>query len=128
MSFLIPTAYAAAADVPVPVTTATTGTATTPPVHETASFLSMAPMLVIFVLLMYFMLWRPQNKRAKDHQNLVSNLAAGDEVVTAGGIAGTVVKVVDQFVLVTIGENTQIKVQKQAISLVLPKGTLQTIE
>ncbi len=91
------------------------------------SFLSVLPMLVIFVLVFYFLLLRPQQKRAKEHRNLMQNLAVGDEVVTAGGVAGKIAKINDNFVVVTVADNVDITVQKSSISTVLPKGTLKSI-
>ena len=87
-------------------------------------FTSLLPMIVLFVAL-YFIMIRPQMKRAKEHQALLGALAKGDEVVTNGGIAGTVVSVKDSFVRVALADNVEVMVQKAAISTVLPKGTLK---
>lgn len=84
-------------------------------------------MIAGFLLIFYFMLIRPQTKRAKEHQSLISNIAKEDEVITAGGILGKVIKVSDQFVVMAIAEGIEIVVQKQAISGVMPKGTMKTI-
>ena len=80
-----------------------------------------------FILIFYFLMWRPQSKRAKEHRNLVSGLNKGDEIVTNGGIAGKITKVSDEFVVVEVAENTEIKIQKVAVSSALPKGTLKSI-
>jgi preprotein translocase subunit YajC len=85
------------------------------------------PLIVIFVLF-YFMLLRPNLKRAKDQQAMVNSLQKGDEVITAGGTLGKVVKVTDSFVTVEVAENTQIHVQKNAIQTLLPKGTIKDLE
>ncbi len=85
------------------------------------------PLIVIFVLF-YFMLLRPQMKRAKETKSMVEALQKGDEVVTAGGTLGKVVKVTDNFVTVEIAENTTVHVQKAAIQTLLPKGTIKDLE
>ena len=79
--------------------------------------------LVVFVAVFYFLLIRPQQKRAKEHQAMLAKLAAGDEVVTAGGIVGRVTEVGDNFVVVEIADNVRIKVQRAQITSLLPKGT-----
>ena len=86
-------------------------------------------MLGGFVLIFYFMLWRPQSKRAKEHKELVSSLKAGSEVVTAGGILGKITKVTDdnEFVVIAISDGVELKMQKSSISSVLPKGTMKSI-
>ncbi|QGG79705.1 preprotein translocase subunit YajC [Litorivicinus lipolyticus] len=84
-------------------------------------------MLAIFIAIFYFLLWRPQQKRAKEHRELVGTLAKGDEVVTGGGVAGTVVKVNDDYAIVELSEGNEVVVQKQAIATTLPKGTLKDI-
>ncbi len=80
-----------------------------------------------FILVFYFLMWRPQSKRAKEHKNLVEALNKGDEVVTNGGIAGKINKVSEEFVLVEIAQGVEMKIQKQAIAAALPKGTLKSI-
>ncbi len=93
-----------------------------------ASPISSIIMLVGFVAIFYFMLIRPQQKRAKQHKQLISDLAKGDEVSLAGGMLGRISKVTDEFLLLEIADNTSIKVQKQAVTAVLPKGTLKAVE
>jgi len=88
--------------------------------------MSLLPLVIIFVIF-YFLLIRPQTKRAKEHRKMVEAIAAGDEVVTNGGIAGRVTKVGEQFVNVEAAEGVELKVQKHAIATVLPKGTLKTL-
>jgi protein translocase subunit yajC len=73
------------------------------------------------------MIWRPQSKRAKEQKNLLSNLQKGDEVVTNGGIAGKIVKVSDDFVVLEVSDTVELKFQKGAIAATLPKGTLKAI-
>lgn len=88
---------------------------------------SMLPMIVILIGFMYFLMIRPQTKRAKEHKNLLSGLMKGDEVMTIGGIAGTIEKITDDFIVLSIAEGVNINIQKSAISGSLPKGTLKTI-
>ena len=85
-------------------------------------------MLGGFVLIFYFLLIRPQNKRRKEHQNLVAGLSKGDEVVTAGGLVGQVTKVEDDFVKVQVNEQNEVRIQKSAVGATLPKGTLKSLE
>lgn len=84
-------------------------------------------MLVIFGLIFYFMLIRPQSKRAKEHKAMLEAIQKGDEVVTIGGIVGKVVKIKDQFVVVALSDDNQIIVQKHAVSATLPKGTIESV-
>lgn len=88
--------------------------------------MSLLPLVIIFVIF-YFLLIRPQTKRAKEHRKMVEALAAGDEAVTNGGIAGKVTKVGEQFVGLEVADGVELKVQKHAIANVLPKGTLKTL-
>ncbi len=81
-----------------------------------------------FVLIFYFLLIRPQNKRRKEHQALVTGLAKGDEVVTAGGVVGAINKVEDDFVKIQVGPNIEMRVQKSAIGATLPKGTIKSLD
>lgn len=82
-------------------------------------------MLVIFGLIFYFMLIRPQSKRAKEHKSMVEALQKGDEVVTSGGVAGKVTKVDESFIQLAVTDNVEITVQKHAVTQVLPKGSLK---
>lgn len=85
---------------------------------------SMLPLLLIFVVF-YFMLIRPQSKRAKEHRALLAALEVGTEVATAGGIIGKVTELGDNFVTVEIASNVLVKVQRSTIAQVLPKGTIK---
>lgn len=85
-------------------------------------------MLVGFVVIFYLMLIRPQQKRAKEHKNLVASIAKGDEVTLNGGILGRVAKVTDEFIVLELADKVDIKVQKSAVAAVLPKGTLKAID
>lgn len=84
-------------------------------------------MLAGFVLIFYFLLWRPQSKRAKQHKELVSNLDKGDEVVIGGGLVGKVTKVSDEFIALEVADGTVVNAQKNAVAAVLPKGTIKSI-
>ena len=80
-----------------------------------------------FMILIYFLMIRPENKRRKTHQEMLASIELGEEIVTAGGILGKVSKITDQYLELSISENTKIKVQKTSISAVLPRGTLKSI-
>lgn len=97
------------------------------PVAQGGGF-SFVIMFIIFFLFIYFAVWRPQNKRAKEQQSLLSSLAKGDEVVTAGGVLGRIVKVSDPYIVLSIANNVDIVLQKSTVVTVLPKGTLKTLE
>lgn len=86
-------------------------------------------MLLIFGVIFYFMIYRPQAKRVKEHKNLVSSLAKGDEVLTSGGIIGKITKVAEDkdFVRVELADGIEVMVQKASINTVLPKGTIKSI-
>ena len=86
----------------------------------------MLPMVFMFVVL-YFMMIRPQMKKAKEHKAMIDALAKGDEVVTSGGIAGKITQVGDSYVGIEVAENVQIQVQRPAVAMVLPKGTLKSL-
>lgn len=86
--------------------------------------LGFLPLVVIFVLF-YFLLIRPQNKKQKEHRQMVETVGSGDEVVTGGGVLGKVTEVGDQFLTVEIADKVTIKVQKHTITAVLPKGTVK---
>jgi preprotein translocase subunit YajC len=83
-------------------------------------------MLAIFFAVFFFLVIRPQMKRAKEHRSMVSALGKGDEVITSGGMAGRIDDVSDSFITVEIADGVRVKVQKQAVTAVLPKGTLKS--
>jgi preprotein translocase subunit YajC len=87
------------------------------------AFLPMVAIVVVF----YFLLIRPQQKRAKETKAMIEALQKGDEVVTAGGVVGKIAKLADAYANVEIAPNVEITVQRSAISLVLPKGTIKTL-
>ena len=87
--------------------------------------------MIFFVgmlVLMYFLLIRPQQKRAKEHKKLVESIGKGDEVVTNGGILGKITETSEQYVTLEIANNVQIKMQRHAIAAVLPKGSIKAAE
>jgi len=108
MSFFISDAWAEAA----------------PAAAQGSPLASLIPLIILFAVF-YFMLIRPQMKRAKEHRKLISELAKGDEVVTNGGLAGRLTKVGDSFVTMEVAEGVEVKMQKEAVTAVLPKGTLK---
>jgi preprotein translocase subunit YajC len=102
------------------ITSAHAQDATTP-----GGLMSFLPLIIIFVIF-YFLLIRPQMKRAKEHKKLVAELGNGDEVVTNGGLLGLISNVGESFITVEVADNVQIKVQRHAISNVMPKGTIKS--
>lgn len=87
-----------------------------------SSFIFLGVMFVLF----YFLLIRPQTKRAKEHKAMIEGLGKGDEVIIGGGIVGKIVELADSFVTVEIANDVQVKVQRHAVQAVLPKGTLKS--
>ncbi len=92
----------------------------------TGGFMQLLPMILMFVVL-WFLMIRPQMKKAKEHKALIEALAKGDEVVTGGGLVGRVTKVDDSYVTVEIAQGVEVVVQKPAVGIVLPKGTLKSL-
>jgi len=107
MEWLIPSAYAQAAG----------GT-------QPNAFIQLLPLVLIFVVF-YFLLIRPQAKRAKEHKAMVAALAVGDEVVISGGMLGKVTETGEQFLTVEVADGVRVKVQRHTVGAVLPKGTLK---
>jgi len=89
------------------------------------TLMSMLPLVLIFVVF-YFLLIRPQAKRAKEHKAMVAALGVGDEVVTSGGILGKITETGEQFLTVEIASGVQVKVQRHTVTNVVPKGTLKS--
>jgi len=89
-----------------------------------SSLMSMLPLLLMFVVL-YFVMIRPQMKKQKEHRAMIDALAKGDEVVTAGGLLGTISKLGDNYVGLQVANNVDIQIQRSAIVQVLPKGTIK---
>ncbi len=111
MDFLIPTAYAQDAS------------------GQQGGGMELIFMLVMFGLIFYFMIYRPQAKRVKQHKELISSVAKGDEVLMNGGFVGRIVKIADDkdFMVIAVAEGMEITVQKSAVTAVLPKGTMKSL-
>lgn len=92
----------------------------------TGGLMGLLPIILMFGVI-WFLMIRPQMKRAKEHKVMVEALAKGDEVVTQGGMAGRITKVGDAFVTVELAPNVEVAVQRQAVANVLPKGTLKAL-
>ena len=94
---------------------------------DAGSLMSFLPIIALFVIL-YFLMIRPQMKRAKEQKAMIESLQKGDEVVTAGGVVGRITKLGEQYLTVEIAPNTEIVLQRSAIQVPLPKGTLKTLQ
>jgi len=91
--------------------------------NATFNLIFIGGMFVLF----YFILWRPQSKRAKEHKELITGISKGDEVMTSGGLLGKVTKVSDDYIAVLVAEGVELKMQKSSIAAALPKGTINQI-
>ncbi|MDR2187416.1 MAG: preprotein translocase subunit YajC [Azonexus sp.] len=98
----------------------------TGPADPTGGFMQLLPMIAMFAIL-WFLLIRPQMKKAKEHRTLIAALQKGDEVVTGGGLVGRITKVGEAYVTLEIAEGTEVVVQRPAIGIVLPKGSLKSL-
>ncbi len=92
----------------------------------TGGMMGILPLVLMFIVV-WFMMIRPQMKRAKEHKSMVEALSKGDEIITQGGMAGRVTEIGDNFIHLEVSEKTNVVIQKQAVSTVLPKGTLKTL-
>ena len=110
MSFLIESAHAAA------------------PAAQQGDPMSGMLFFIGMLALMYFLLIRPQQKRAKEHKKMVEAISKGDEVVTNGGMLGKITEVGEQYISLEIANNTEVKLQRQAIANVLPKGSIKAAQ
>ena len=90
-------------------------------------YIGLLPIVLMFVLL-YFLMIRPQMKRAKETKQMIEALQKGDEVVTAGGVVGRITKMGDAYISLEIAPNTEINVQKASVQVLLPKGTIKSIQ
>ncbi len=90
-----------------------------------STIMSLLPMVLIFVVF-YFILIRPQRKRAKEHREMVADIGKGDEVLTNGGFLGKITKLGDSYISVELGEGMTVKMQASSVSQVLPKGTIKS--
>ena len=84
-------------------------------------------LIVAMFAVLYFLMIRPQMKRAKEHKSMVDALQKGDEVITSGGVLGRISKVADAYVSLEIANNVEIQLQRTAIQAVLPKGTIKNV-
>ncbi|SEQ12495.1 preprotein translocase subunit YajC [Ectothiorhodospira magna] len=90
-------------------------------------FIEFLIMIVIFFAIMYFLIIRPQSKRAKEHKAMVDGLNKGDEIVTNGGLVGKITQVTENFIKVEVSEGVVVNVQRQAVATVMPKGSIKDI-
>lgn len=84
-------------------------------------------MMLLFGVVFYFLLIRPQSKRAKEHKNMLEGIQKGDEVVTSGGILGKVSKIADNFIVLNVAQGVEMKFQKHSVTATLPKGTIKAV-
>lgn len=96
------------------------------PAAQGFDLFQMLPLVLMFVLL-YFLMIRPQMKRAKEHKAMIDALQKGDEVVAAGGMLGRVTRLNENYVTVEIANNVEVQVRRPAVEIVLPKGTIKNI-
>ena len=101
--------------------------AAAPAQSDTTGLISLLPMIGILILF-YFLLIRPQSKRAKEHKQMIEALQRGDEVITNGGILGLIVNVSESYVIIEIAPTVEVTVLKSSVQTLLPKGTLRSIE
>jgi preprotein translocase subunit YajC len=97
------------------------------PAGGDAGFMGLLPIVLMFVLL-YFLMIRPQMKRAKEHKQMVEALQKGDEVLTAGGVVGRITVMGDAYVSLEIAPGIEISVQRSAVQTLLPKGTMKSLK
>jgi preprotein translocase subunit YajC len=102
-----------------------TAAAQTPTPSGPQSLLTGMALPIIMIVVFYFLLIRPQSKKAKEHRNMVAAIEAGAEVVTSGGILGKVIEVSEQFLTIEIADGVNVKVQRHTVAQVLPKGTIK---
>jgi preprotein translocase subunit YajC len=93
---------------------------------EPSALVTFLPLILIFVIF-YFLLIRPQTKRAKEHRHMVSQLKTGDEVVTGGGILGRITEAGEQFLKVEVADGVVLRIQRQTVIAILPKGTFKSV-
>ena len=109
MSFLISTAHAA------------------PAAAQGPSLMANLLMIAVFIGIFYFLIWRPQAKRAKEHRSLIESLGVGSEIVFAGGLMGKITKLDGDFVVVELSRGVDVKIQRASVISVLPEGTLNNL-
>ena len=84
-------------------------------------------MIAVFIAIFYFLIWRPQSKRAKEHRALIDSLGVGSEVVFAGGLMGKITKLEGDFAVVELNRGVEVKIQRASVISVLPEGTLNNL-
>ena len=84
-------------------------------------------MIAVFVAIFYFLIWRPQSKRAKENRALVESLGVGSEVVFSGGLMGKVLKIEGDFAVIELSRGVEVKIQRASVISVLPEGTLNNL-
>ena len=95
-------------------------------IQTAQSFLDPSLLLLVgFLVLMYFFIIRPQNRRAKEQREMLASLSVGDEIITNGGLVGVIVELSEQFAIVDVGEKVRVRVQRAAVATLLPKGTVK---
>ena len=109
MSFLISTAHAA------------------PAAAQGPSLMANLLMIAVFIAIFYFLIWRPQAKRAKEHRSLIESLGVGSEIVFAGGLMGKITKLDGDFAVVELSRGVEVKIQRASVISVLPEGTLNNL-
>ncbi len=95
--------------------------------HQGGSFTTLIITMVLFAAVFYFLLVRPQSKRAKEHRQLMGQLSEGDEILTTGGMVGKVIRMKDNYLVISLSKDVEITMQKSAVANVLPKGTLDSL-
>ncbi len=95
---------------------------------QQGSALGQMGIFLVFGLIFYFFLIRPQSKRAKEHKEMIHTMEKGDEVVTNGGLIGKIVKLNDNLIILKIAENTEVTVQRGMVASTLPKGTIKSLK
>ena len=109
MSFFISTAHAA------------------PAAAQGPSLMANLLMIAVFIAIFYFLIWRPQAKRAKEHRSLIESLGVGSEIVFAGGLMGKITKLDGDFAVVELSRGVEVKIQRASVISVLPEGTLNKL-
>ena len=109
MSFFISTAHAA------------------PAAAQGPSLMANLLMIAVFIAIFYFLIWRPQAKRAKAHRSLIESLGVGSEIVFAGGLMGKITKLDGDFAVVELSRGVEVKIQRASVISVLPEGTLNNL-
>lgn len=94
---------------------------------QQSSMIANVGMIVVFIAIFYFLIWRPQSKRAKEHHTLIESLGEGSEVVFAGGLMGRIKKIEGDYAVVEMSRGVEVKIQRGSVASVLPEGTLESL-